>query len=206
MIHHYYHIYADGQWRIPLEEHIAAVSTIGEKVVTKVGIVGKLSNVHQVYEVLPEDWEICSWANEGWEQETLDLIYMDAAEINGPVLYAHTKGAGIPMPYSDDWRRCMNRIITDSKVCLDLLATGHDTVGCHLLTPERWPQIGDKPFYGGNFWWATSEHIRRLGPPENDTRFHAEAWLTSVLPNNPANLVPGWPGGDCHKHLPKDGR
>lgn len=167
-----------------------------------VGVIGTPETVGEAVRDLPEDASVQCWP-EGYEQRTLNLIYDDVqAGYDGPVLYAHSKGAGFPTPFANDWRRCMSRIITDANSCLGYLARGSDTVGCHWLTDAEWPGRGiDPPFYGGNFWWATSEHLRRLDRPSEEDRFGAESWLTSVLPKNPVNLVPGWPGGNCHKHI-----
>lgn len=202
-VRHYYHLYADpaGRWRSILRRHLHAMDLSGLEWDLVVGVVGPEEIVQEVALQLPLGTRIVCWPD-GFEQRTLNLIHDDIqAGLEGPVLYAHSKGAGFPQPYSNAWRHCMTRIVRDAKVCLDLLAEGADAIGSHWLTAEEWPGRGiDPPFYGGNFWWTTSEHLRQLDRPSEGDRFGAERWLTSVMPKNPVNLVSGWPGGDCHKH------
>lgn len=204
-VRHYYHLYADpaGRWRSILRRHIHALDLSGLEWDLVVGIVGAQKDVTDASLQLPDGTLSIAWPD-GFEQRTLNLIHDDIqAGLEGPVLYAHSKGAGFPVPsVSDSWRHCMTRIVRDAKVCLDHLAEGADTVGCHWLTAEAYPNREvEIPFYGGNFWWATSEHLRKLDRPREDHRYWAEAWLGSVRPQNPVNLVPGWPGPSCRSHI-----
>jgi len=97
------------------------------------------------------------------------------------VLYFHTKGAihnGSP-PY-EAWRRCMERVVLWKwRDCVtDLTDKGKDSAGAHWLTPAAYPFIGRTPYWGGNFWWATSDFINTL-PPIDVTlsRYEAEVWI-----------------------------
>ena len=54
--------------------------------------------------------------------------------------------------------------------CVEKLERGYDTVGCHWLTPDAYRQIVSSPFYGGNFWWAKADYIRKLPEPTTGTR------------------------------------
>lgn len=200
MIQHFYHLYADGEWEQPLAEHMEALATIPQRMQVTIGIVGSIENRAKVLAKTPSSWWPVHWT-EGFEQQTLELIYLNAWSFTGPVLYAHSKGAAYPTPVSDMWRGCMTRhLINDSSKVLAHLDAGADTVGVHWLTPEAYPDSVQIPYYGGNFWWSTAEHLRRLPPPSNETRYHAEAWLGTVRPDNPVDLEPGWPGAGCAHH------
>lgn len=199
MIEHYYHLYADGDWRPALSEHQEALRglPLGRVVV---GVVGAPEARREALSVLPDWWDIVE-ADEGWEQVTLDALFKDLPRIKGPVLYAHSKGAANASDVNTAWRRCMTRsVVWHWPRALRALGRGHDTVGVHWLTPEEHPQAVQIPYYGGNFWWATADHLWRLPPPSHATRYHAEAWLGTVRPHNPLDLMPGWPGLGCAVH------
>jgi hypothetical protein len=63
----------------------------------------------------------------------------------------------------DKWRDCVNK-----------LNEGFDTAGaaCHY----RW--------WWGNFWWASSKHIKRLRKFEGGSRWNCEAWLHEARDNS----------------------
>jgi hypothetical protein len=60
----------------------------------------------------------------------------------------------------------------------------HDTVGCHRITP------GD--FWGGNYWWARSDWLRRMPTVPRENRYQAEAWIGTVEGRR-FDMNPGWP-------------
>jgi hypothetical protein len=197
VIHHYYHLYADGAFEQPLAEHIEAISKITEPIEVKVGLVGSPINLDRAANALPDAWKVCALANKGWEQVTLKALHRDAPELNGAVLYAHTKGAANPSKVNDAWRRCMTRnVIERWKANLQMNA---DVIGCHWLTPQQHPESVQIPYFGGNFWWASSAYIRTLNEPSMESRYHAEAWLGTGDPRA-LDLAPGWPGLHCTSH------
>lgn len=204
-VHHYYHIYADGDWKPALSEHLSAMKEgFPSQPLTDASVVGSPPSVMETYGSLPLDWDVYLF-DDGWEQRTLRLIYEDVQngliEPDDQVLYAHTKGAANPSAINTAWRGCMTRhLVSGADKALALLAEGADTVGCHWLTPEEYPESVLTPYYGGNFWWATGAHLARLDAPSNDTRYHAETWLGSVVPHNPVSLATGWPGLACAHH------
>ena len=71
---------------------------------------------------------------------------------SGAVYYIHTKGVSHPgNQYPAYWRKLM----------LDTVVAGHVEPGCaehHDAVGTNWRDN----HYSGNFWWATSEHVRRL--------------------------------------------
>ena len=89
-------------------------------------------------------------------------------------MYLHTKGIGAPHNNKiNDWTEMMLYFLVDkSSECIELLEN-HDTVGCNYLNrPHK--------HYSGNFWWATSDYIKRLSQiPDGSVRHDAELWLLS---------------------------
>lgn len=201
MIRHFYHLYADGLWLPPLLEHLVALRSL-PPMLTTVGVVGSPANRRKAIAWLDPSWQVEEF-DDGHEQRTLDMLFASLMldEVDGPVLYAHTKGASDPSRLNVDWRRCMTqKLIACPTRALVLLGKGWDTVGCHWLTPEEYPRQVQIPFYGGNFWWASAAHLRRLPAPSHASRWHAESWLGTVRPSSPADLAPGWPGVPCRTH------
>jgi hypothetical protein len=74
-----------------------------------------------------------------------------------------------------------------------------DAVGCHWITKEQFPHMADQnnpegyPYFGGNFWWAKSSHIKELGEPVRDHRFQAEHWIGKKPDTKVFDTNPGWP-------------
>jgi hypothetical protein len=71
-----------------------------------------------------------------------------------------------------------------------LVSGDFDVSGAFYLESHRWvskiPNFGPASYFAGNFWWATSAHIRRL-PSANAAmvdatryvdRYFAELWVT----------------------------
>ena len=71
---------------------------------------------------------------------------------SGAVYYIHTKGVSHPgNQYPAYWRKLM----------LDTVVAGHVEHRCARAPRCRGDQLARQPL-PGNFWWATSEHVRRL--------------------------------------------
>ena len=84
-----------------------------------------------------------------------------------------------------DWRSCIDHFLKDEA----------DVVGIHWLIPEKYDNV-TAPFFGGNFWWATVKHLRRLGPSRYKDRYDAEMWVGgfNLLPDIRAkDHKPNWP-------------
>lgn len=196
----FYHAYADGQWREPLAEHLAALEDAKFDGPFHVGIVGAPERVDEVRQELhwlrpPTTW---LWESVGWEQVTLQAVHGYARHNDGAVLYAHTKGAARSDAFQDAWRRSMTyHLVSKWQNARDALASGHyDAVGSHWLTAEEYPHIEvdtSYPMFGGNFWMATCEYLRSLSPVGTGTRHEAESWIGLNGPRV-LDLFPGWPG------------
>ena len=194
MIQHFYHIYADGQWREPVAEHLQALKESGLEDNLNgfhVGIVGSGDNRVQVIEELDRNglpYSICAEAEDGWEQVTMNRLrqYVDTMH-SGWVFYAHTKGAANPTPINIAWRKSMtyhNIIRWKEQVQPHLGDTDVDTIGCHWCNDAFW---------GGTYWWARVTYLQGLQSPLMDSRYRAEEWIGSGNPRI-IDLNPGWPG------------
>lgn len=185
---HFYHVFADGNWQTPVTEHLhhldrsglsAALDSFG------IGIVGGSLNRLEVINFIDSRLQIdhLAEAESGWEQETLDLM-LKRIEPDEFVLYAHTKSAANWSQVHDEWRKSMTHFMVHRwRDCVEHLED-HDTVGCHRITP------GD--FWGGNYWWARSDWLRRMPPVPRENRYQAEAWIGTVEGRR-FDMNPGWP-------------
>jgi hypothetical protein len=174
-INHFYHVYAGGKWREPVEEHIHALYQSG---IAKhldamyVGYVGSKEQIEEAEEFINKRYTTVTIARSeyGWEQETMKHIQRIAN--TGTVLYAHTKGSSDPSPINVAWRRSMTKdCVLDWRKCLIHLFD-YDTVGSHWLQSED-----GKCFYGGTFWWANVNYLQTLPPVMFENRFCAENWI-----------------------------
>lgn len=116
------------------------------------------------------------------------------------VLYHHIKGVQYPVNDTRNrWRRCMEKAcVWNWKSCVDALENGKDTVGAHWLTQEDYPILGPgQRYWGGNFWWATSDYLMTLPPMADDateSRYEAEVWIgKSKHPPRIKDFAPHFP-------------
>jgi len=215
-IAHFYHLWADGTWRVPAAAHAAALLAAQFPVMPAVGLVGQPQNRRDaagwLCQALP-GWDRCATADEGYEQVTLEALRQWC--INAPepaaVLYCHTKGAASPDEYRTRRREHMtSRVVGRWRDCVRLLGEGADAAGCNWLTAGMTRTAGHITMtidagdhFSGNFWWARSDYIAGLPPlPEVDItpvsvlpdseRIAAELWIGTGKPRV-ADLSPGWP-------------
>lgn len=177
-----------------MEEHLRAVADIPFDL-RCVGIVGAPRARAELASRFPPGWEVVAAVAEGAEEVTLNRLWQHARSVDAKVLYAHTKGAANPNGANAAWRQRMTAAVAvDWQRCVDLLDS-HDAVGPYWLTPEQFPWIGSTPFFGGNFWWATTSYLRRLprGMPGPE-RHWAERWVGGTGPCAAYSLIDGWPG------------
>lgn len=139
-----------------------------------------------------------TWAQPGmFEEITLNKVRAWSKEnLDGKVLYMHTKGAFTVHPANEDWRMSMeSRLLGPWRVRLEDL-DAVDAVGMHWITPQQFSQRGvDASFFAGNFWWARADYLAQLNPIsplELATRYAAESWIGMKNPRV-KDLAPGWP-------------
>lgn len=201
-LHHFYHIYADGEWRQPVQEHLQALKTSGlgeeEDFSLGVGLVGNDRNTAAVRKFLNDHsgrWSEIASSEQGWEQVTLNVLAQESQRLEGFVLYAHTKGASTPSSFNTAWRQRMTYYtVARWREALSSLET-HHVYGCH------WMQLEEFWLFAGNFWWTRMCHLRLLPAPQMHSRWAAEGWVGLLTRHidgfaacDPAGPLPGKTG------------
>lgn len=189
-LYHFYHVYADGEWEEPVNEHYTALIQHGLADNLKgfyLGIVGSDENrqdVKALTESYGLDYYVRAESPHAWEQLTLEALRRHCTVNDGNVLYAHSKSAANHTPINIGWRSsmCYYNVVKWEDALAHLEAA--DTVGCHWVNDAMW---------GGNYWWATARHIRRLPPLKHQNRWQAEEWIGSVENPTIYDMNPGWP-------------
>lgn len=203
-VDHYFHLWIGGKWKLPFLEHVVALNLSGFNGSTKISIVGQPTDremefIEDCTENL-ENLEILHTAPQGFEQETLDLIYDHVQAHDGaspwvhqnPVMYAHNKGSyNHAAELEHLWRRSMTKyVIYNWQSNLELL-NDHDAVGTHWFHPSM-EGVVHAPHFGGNFWMATARYLRGLPRCIRTSRWDAEMWIGQHEPTV-VNLYDGWP-------------
>jgi hypothetical protein len=195
-LYHFYHIYADGNWHEPVHEHAKALVTSGlSKSLNKfyIGISGESTeplNVFHQYGLKPE---LVAQEPETWEQLTLKELWKFSKENSGYVLYAHTKSAANYTEINIPWRKdmCFHNVI-GWRDCVQYLDDNVDIVGAHYIDEQKEHGPTGQRFFGGNYWWANLEYIRKLPDLSNENRWAAEVWIGQGN-HTMMDLCPGWP-------------
>lgn len=208
-VRHFFHVFADGPgWQEAVDDHTAALGSASHLVTEMVvGIVGSPEHRTAATEKIMESLGttvvpiVAAEADDGYEQVTLSLVEacVKSLDVNTPVLYTHTKGASKPTQTNVNWRRSMERLLVENLGSALTLLEHSEAVGCHWITPAQFgATFGVRsPFFGGNYWLAQSDYLRRLPPVAERGqaccwRHDAEGWIGL---GNPvvSDLRPGWP-------------
>lgn len=194
---HFYHVYAAGNWEQPVTEHCRALTQYGLYDALDGLYVGFVGNDNQIdaakatLDVLTPKWREVARAEHGWEQVTLDALYDFCQDHDGPVGYAHTKGASRNEGIDLQWRRGMtyHNIVTWQRP-VEALNSGKTIAGCNWISgaPSSVPGYGVSGMFGGNFWWTRGEHLRRNVPPGHESRYAAEHWLGQLSEVTPLTV------------------
>jgi GR25 family glycosyltransferase involved in LPS biosynthesis/tetratricopeptide (TPR) repeat protein len=132
-----------------------------------------------------------------FELPTLKLISeYSKANPNAKVLYVHTKGISYAKEdprYINglDWINYMLHFVCKRvDRCLKLLDT-HDVAGCNF---------SEQPYhhFSGNFWWATSAHLKGLSLESLVDKMSAEWWLMNEYNTRPMRVANLWSSGKNH--------
>lgn len=191
MVAHFYHVYSDGEWQTPVEDHARALADGGLREHLSglyLGVVGAdVDGPVECFRDYGLDPYVWARASEGWEQVTLEALWRYCHVNDGPVFYAHTKGAANQSEINTAWRLSMTYYTVmqwrDALAALDT----HDAAGCHWIDEPN----GNR-FFGGTFWWANSRYIRSLPPVSYHSRWMAEIWIGEGHPIV-RDLNPGHP-------------
>jgi hypothetical protein len=177
-ITHFYHVFADGDWETPAEEHIEAL--VASELIDNLsdmflGIVGAPPNRDRVKRKLPG--VVVAEAETGWEQVTLNALHDFAQTDAGAIFYAHTKGAWSQTELARQWRVSMTHdTVTRWQECVQALTMVHVAGPFWLKSRDPEHQNHDH-FFAGNFWWARSDYVRALDPVGVENRYQAEGWI-----------------------------
>jgi hypothetical protein len=208
ILHHFYHVGADGDWEPAAAAHVAAIRAAGLDCPVTIGVTGYPANTARAATRMAGMWpeaEIACADGPGFEQPTLTLARGWArAHRRAMILYAHTKGASSGGWFNTAWRESMTAdVVGRWAYCLDILAGGCDVVAPHWLDPDCFPGMAHAtqrnggsltPYPGGNFWWARAAYLATLPVPDPDgTPWDAERWVGLGRPHA-YDLRPGWPG------------
>ena len=192
---HFYHVYADGDWQLPVTEHLEALTLSGlldELTDFFVGIVGAPENRKLVREALPA--VVVAESDEGWEQLTLQNLHNYSKQNEANILYAHTKGSYQVDELRRLWRVAMTHdTVTKWRECLKYLDEVQ-VAGPFWLQSAMSEHSEHGHFFGGNFWWARSSYLRTLEPVRTEHRFQAEGWIGLGKPTvkNLREGLPTW--------------
>jgi hypothetical protein len=142
-LHHFYHIWADGNWQIPLTEHLIALHDSGlydELNTLKIGIVGSEENIEKVKEYLQNNAgdkeSIVIEKVDGVEQDTMDKMVEFSIDNDGHVFYANTKGSLEDVKYEHDFRRELNKTLIGDWKSWETLLSEYSIVGAYYVVPE----------------------------------------------------------------------
>jgi len=184
-MHHFYHIFADGNWRDAVTEHMTALrmGLIDNLTTFNIGIVGRPRNRRVVKQFLVEQgifFNIIAEAERGWEQVTQIPMWEFSKLNDGLILYAHSKGASNSSNGNIRWRRSMIYWnVINWTDCVERLKT-HGAVGCHWIQPI----IGAMPehkvgnfMFAGTFFWTHCELMRTWPKPALTHRHEAEGFI-----------------------------
>lgn len=184
-IHHFYHVYSNGSWEIPLTEHIKALadSELLKYLDTfQIGLVGSPHTRERVKQYLDSEninYSICVEVDDGWEQETQDMIWEFSKKNDGYIFYAHTKNSVNINPLHVAWRKSMTYFnVILWKLCVDLLDQDYCAVGCHYLEGGNEFTKTESGFFAGTYWWTHLKYVRNFPhKPLRTSRYDAEGWI-----------------------------
>lgn len=196
-LYHWYHVYADGDWKPMVDEHAFALQRYGlyENLTEMfVGFVGSKANISEAKEYLVNkglEFTVCAEKRKGWEQVTQDQIWEFSLTHDGLCLYAHTKGSANPSPVTDGWRRYMTWYnVCDWVTPRQHLLNGKRAAGCYWVdVRNRGVEFQAHPhppysvgYFAGTFWWTHLSELRAGDPPMTVSRFDAEHWIGKLKP------------------------
>lgn len=182
-VHHFYHIFADGAWQEPVDEHFAAAGGHGLLHILdslQIGIVGQPERRLEVKSRLDElglDYQIIDEKDEGFEQVTMNKLADFSKTNDGYVLFAHTKGAFNNDGFRRQWRHRMTEYnVVKWWDCIEALAT-YNAAGIHWIKSELPEHVNHNHFFAGTYWWSHLWYLRLLPYPEQSHRWASEGWI-----------------------------
>jgi hypothetical protein len=185
-LHHFYHVYADGDCETPMREHIRALKESGlyETLTTfKIGFVGKPHKIEEALVCLNSlgvVFDVAAREEYGWEQVTMIPMWEFSQQNDGLMLYCHTKGASDQSAVNIRWRRSMiywNVIRWRDAVAE--LSTRSEAYGCHWIQPllSMPEHVMGNWMFAGTFFWVRCNVLARFPKPALTHRHEAEGFV-----------------------------
>jgi len=195
-IYHFYHFYADGKNSLyAITVHLNNLISTNLSINLEkfcIGIVGSDVNREKIKELLLSRTneipiEIVVEAEKGYEQVTLEKLHEHAKSHEGYYFYAHSKSAAYAHRSNECWMKTMEYYNISNWTESVYRLRSYDATGCFWLTHKQHPNLihwfntepNTNSFFGGNYWWATSEVIRELPLLDHSNRYLAEQWIGS---------------------------
>ncbi len=184
-LHHFYHVYADGQCETPMREHIRALKESGlyEALTTfKIGFVGQPHKIEEALVCLNSlgvVFDVAARADTGWEQTTMIPMWEFSKSNEGLMLYCHSKGASDQSEVNVRWRRSMIYWnVIKWRVAVAELVTRSEAYGCHWLQPllSMPEHVMGNWMFAGTFFWLRCELMARFPKPALTHRHEAEGF------------------------------
>ena len=199
-IHVFYHIFAYNNWQEIFDDQIAALKQSGlydEMYKLHVSVISSNSaDINYIGKNIGNKGEIIYISDNPKDYEFPALIELKktADQTDCLLMYFHTKGSSNSIDTlkwyyprvkslsrlrlcSRSWRKFMEYFtIFKWRTAVSVLRD-FDTFGCYLRRQSNFT------FYAGNFWWARSEHVRKLKTfTQSDLsyRYSAETWLLEM--------------------------
>jgi hypothetical protein len=206
----FFHVAQIGNWRSIVQEQLSrlACSSLSKSMLyLNIRVLGNTPLDLSALSLPPEKIRIKYEGKDlnKYEYPTLHALWEECLTFEGNVLYFHTKGVSSEEKYNKEavqsWRKYMEYYCIDLWEEAVFLLNNSDALGPSLSFDGR------DAFFGGNFWWATSRHIRKLPNPVHlinnyqgvVDRYIAEKWVCSIkgrftnlrnLPSVDAYMVP----------------
>jgi hypothetical protein len=188
----FWHIGALGDWQRIVAEQYSRLKDSGlhaasEKLV--VGFIGGAGRESELTALTGQDPKLDVFTTEDladYEFPTLTRVWREAQISAEPFLcyYMHTKGASVVDPDVNEavnaWRRYMEYFNIERWPDCAAILKNYDTCGVELQSEDS--------HYSGNFWWATSDYLRRLPDGQRYWQQHrhervaAEFYLCQACP------------------------
>lgn len=188
----FYHVCMINHYESVLREQIAEIVGSGLYQAThKINVVlsGDKVNATRVMKILKQypKFEVNQVADiRQYEFPTIKLVRGESdKDEKNYYYYIHTKGVSFPdHTGGKHWRDYMMYYnVTKWQDCVAKLREGYETCGCKLYEHQK----GFPKHYSGNFWWATSDYIKRTPRVEeldHSDRFQAEFWMCKGSPKS----------------------
>ena len=191
----FYHVYCTGYWEDLYKEQLQKL--IDSKLIENAKLI-YISVIGNSYEYSVARSLVTQYPNvtielnpaNNYEYTTLRQLKRYCDINDAFVLYMHTKGVSANERTNENqtaWREFMEYFnIENWNNCVEMLAEGYDCCGVN------WWGDHENPHFSGNFWWASSDYIKKLQLPLSPSilskldgsfnRVYYEFWVGKAKP------------------------